>query len=103
MNRLKQKRLERSGWKVGTAKDFLGLSEEEAAFVEVKLRLASELANRRRDRGLTQDRAAKLFRSSQSRVAKMEAADPTVSADLLIRCLLKLGATRKELAKAIGA
>ena len=42
---------------------------------------------------------AHLVGSSQSRVAKMEAADASVSVDLLIRSLLKLGAARKDLAK----
>jgi hypothetical protein len=32
----------------------------------------------------------------------MEAADPEVSIDLLLRSLLALGATRKQLAKIIG-
>jgi hypothetical protein len=44
-----------------------------------------------------------LIGSSQSRVAKMEAGDPTVSVDLLIRTLLTLGVNRKQVGRAIGA
>ena len=45
--------------------------------------------------------AAKL-RSSQSRVAKMEAGDSSVSLDLLIRSLITLGASDRELCKIIA-
>lgn len=103
MNASKRARLQNVGWRVGSTKEFLGLTDEEAAFAELKLRLAQALAARRKMRRLTQVRAARLLGSSQSRVAKMETADATVSADLLIRSLLKLGATPKDLARAIGA
>ena len=97
----KRKKLQKAGWKVGTATDLLGLTSEEAAYVEVKLHLAKELVNRRRSLGLTQVAVAKRIRSSQSRVAKMEAGDPTVSIDLLVRSLLALGHKPEAVAKAI--
>ena len=97
----KRRRLEARGWKIGTAKEFLGLSEEEAAYVELKLRLADSLKERRRRRRMTQVGLAKALRSSQSRVAKMEAGDPTVSIDLLIRSLLALGTSARELSRII--
>src|SRR5262249_653585 len=82
MRKDKRARLEAKGWKFGTAKDFLNLSEEESAYIELKIRLAEALCQRRQDIGLSQvDLAAKL-RSSQSRVAKMEAGDSSVSLDL---------------------
>ena len=102
MKKGKQKRLERAGWRVGSASEFLGLSEEEAVLLEVKLALAQSLRRRREDREITQTRLAKRLGSSQSRVAKMEAADPEVSIDLLMRGLAALGVTRKDLAKVIG-
>src|SRR5581483_4278956 len=49
---------------------------------------------RRAELGLSQAVVAKRLGSSQSRVAKMEAGDPSVSLDLLLRALLALGATR---------
>lgn len=102
MRKEKKKRLEAKGWKIGTAKDFLGLSEEESAYIELKIRLAEGLRLRRQVKGLSQvDLAAKL-QSSQSRVAKMEAGDPSVSLDLLIRSLITLGASDRELSKIIA-
>jgi hypothetical protein len=101
MNRDKQKRLERAGWRVGDAGDFLELSEDERRFVEMKVALAAGLRERRERQGLTQTALARRLASSQSRVAKMEAADRTVSLDLLVRALLALGATRQEVARLI--
>lgn len=101
MRATKRQKLERAGWRVGTAQEFLGLSPQEAAYVEVKVRLAKELLKRRKSLGMTQVSVAKRLRSSQSRVAKMEAADPTVSIDLLVRSLLALGGTTKALEKVI--
>ena len=102
MREEKRKRLEAKGWRVGSAKEFLGLSDEEAAYIELKLKLAESLRERRRHRRLTQVDLAKLLRSSQSRVAKMETGDPSVSLDLLVRSLLTLGASRRELARIIS-
>ncbi len=97
----KRKKLEARGWQIGTAGQLLGLSKQEAELVELKLALAHGLRLRRQARRLTQVRLAKLIGSSQSRVAKMEAADSTVTLDLLLRSLLATGATRRELAKII--
>ena len=102
MRRTKRARLAGAGWKVGTTKDFLGLSEEESAFIELKIALASGLRKQRERLGLTQAEVARLVESSQSRVAKMEAGDPSVSLDLLVRSLLALGASRADLARMIA-
>lgn len=102
MRKEKKRRLEAKGWRVGTVKDFLGLTEEESAYIELKIRLAEGLRQRRQAKGLSQvDLAAKL-QSSQSRVAKMEAGDPSVSLDLLIRSLITLGASHHELSRIIA-
>jgi ribosome-binding protein aMBF1 (putative translation factor) len=102
MRATKKKRLAARGWAVGDAREFLGLSDEESAFVEPKLGLAENLKKRRLKRGMTQAQLAKRLESSQSRVAKMEAGDRTVSLDLLVRSLLTVGVTRRELAKVIA-
>lgn len=101
MHEDKKKRLEASGWRVGTVAEFLELSPEEEEYIELKLRLADGFRRRRAQKQLTQADVAKLIRSSQSRVAKMEAGDPSVSLDLLIRSLFALGASRTELARII--
>jgi DNA-binding XRE family transcriptional regulator len=103
MKPAKRKRLAARGWVVGDTREFLGLSEEEAAFIEVKLALADNLKRRRLKRGMTQTQLARRLDSSQSRVAKMEAGDRSVSLDLLVRSLLSVGMTRRELAKVIAA
>jgi transcriptional regulator with XRE-family HTH domain len=87
---------------VGSAGEFLGLKPEEAALVEMKLNLARRLRDVRTNRGLSQAAMAKLLGSSQSRVAKMEAGDSSVSVDLLVRSLLLVGASRAEIAREIG-
>jgi predicted XRE-type DNA-binding protein len=102
MKPAKKEHLEKKGWKVGSAEDFLGLTSEEAAVVEVRLRLADAVKLLRRDRHLTQTQLAKLLGSSQSRVAKVEAAADSVSLDLLIRSFLAMGATTEDLARVIG-
>jgi predicted XRE-type DNA-binding protein len=98
----KRARLEAAGWKVGSAAEFLELGAEEAAFVELKVALSQSLRQWRTRQKLTQGELAKRLRSSQSRVAKMEAADPTVSVDLLVRSLFRLGAKPKDIARAIA-
>lgn len=103
MRKAKRQRLQKKGWKVGTVDEFLDLTPEEASYIELKLRLSENLRKRRQRRKLTQDQFAKLIRSSQSRVAKMETGDPSVSIDLLIRSLLALGASNRELAKVISS
>ena len=98
MDEHKKKRLAASGWKVGNTDEFLGLTPEEAVYVDLKLVLSDHLKHQRQQHQLTQGQLGKLLRSSQSRVAKMEAGDPSVSLDLLIRALLALGASREDLA-----
>jgi DNA-binding XRE family transcriptional regulator len=95
-------RLVADGWKVGTVAEFLELSPEEEIFIELKLILSDRLKQLRESQNLTQKAVAKRIDSSQSRVAKMEAGDPSVSMDLLVRSLLSLGATPKDIAEAIS-
>lgn len=102
MREAKQRRLAAKGWKTGSAKDFLGLTEQEDAYIELRLKLAEGLKARRIQQRLTQIDLARAVQSSQSRVAKMEAGDPSVSLDLLVRALLALGASARELAKMIA-
>jgi hypothetical protein len=102
MRKAKRKRLEAAGWKVGTVQEFLGLTDAEAGLVELRLALAQALQERRARRRLTQQQVARGIRSSQSRVAKMEAAADGVSLDLLVHSLLVLGVTRRELARIIA-
>ncbi len=99
----KRHALQNAGWKVGSAHDFLDLGPEEREFIELKLRLAEAFRKKREGSNLTQVEAARRLHSSQSRVAKMEAGDSSVSIDLLVRSLLTLGADRRTLARVVGS
>lgn len=97
MNPEKRKKLEESGWKVGSAADFLGLSDFDQKIIEFKLRMRKACREARHARSLTQAQAARLIGSSQSRIAKLEAGDPSVSVDLLLRAFFKYGGTLANL------
>ena len=99
----KRRKLETTGWRVGDASDFLKLTPGEAEFVELKLALARRLRELREEHNWTQAEFARRVGSSQSRVAKMEAADPTVSVDLLVRSLLAIGTDRRELGRVVAS
>lgn len=101
MDKNKRRRLQAAGWKVGSVGEFLGLTAAEEQMVELRASLAAELQVRRNSAGLTQAQLAGRLKSSQSRVAKMEAGDPTVSLDLLVRALFVIGTTPRQLASAI--
>lgn len=102
VDRAKKAKLEKKGWTIGSAADFLGLSAEEIAYVELKLALSEKLKEKRILNKMTQAELARITHSSQSRIAKMEAGDPTVSIDLLVKSLFALGVSRKELGRSIS-
>ena len=101
MDKTKRKRLEAKGWQVGTAAEFLGLTPEESALIEIKLALSRQL-RQRREKQMTQAELARRIQSSQPRVAKAEGGSNSVSLDLLVRAMLATGATPKEIGKAIA-
>lgn len=101
MESKKRKRLEKAGWKIGSASTFLGLTRAEEQLVEMKLALGTRLRKAREQHRLTQTALAERMGSSQSRVAKMEAGDPAVSLDLMVQGLLAAGATPRDIATAI--
>lgn len=103
LEKLKQSRLEKAGWRIGTAADFLGLTDEEAAYIDLKITLSELLRTTRTEKGLSQVQLAKLLGSSQSRVAKMEASDQSVSLDLILRGLIAMGTHPSVLGQAIAA
>jgi DNA-binding XRE family transcriptional regulator len=102
MNASKRERLAEAGWKSGSAAEFLDLTPQEELYVELKASLCQQLKQQRQKSRLTQQELARRVRSSQSRIAKMERCDPSVSIDLLIKSLLALGTTRREIARAIA-
>jgi ribosome-binding protein aMBF1 (putative translation factor) len=102
MERRKRKKLEQAGWRVGSASEFLELTAAENALIDMKMSLGARLRKARERRRLTQVGLARMMKSSQSRIAKMEAGDPSVSLDLLVEGLLTAGASRREIASALA-
>jgi len=102
MDKKKRERLEAAGWTVGTVEQFLDLTPEESALIELRLRLSKALKKRRQTLGWSQQKFANDLSSSQSRVAKMEADDPSVSIDLLIRGLMATGVGLEALSKIVN-
>lgn len=96
-------RLEKAGWKVSDTKEFLGLTDEESAYIEMKLDMASLLKAERTKAGLTQSDLAKKLHTSQPRVAKMENGDPSVTLDLIMKGLLSLQIQRSAIGQALQA
>ena len=103
MKTAKARRLKAAGWKVGSTRDFLRLNDQEAALVEVKLCLMDALRQARRKRGISQIDLAKRMGSSQSRIAKIEAGDPSVSLDLILRALVASGASWREIQETLAS
>jgi DNA-binding XRE family transcriptional regulator len=103
MKQSKRKRLERAGFRVGTVQEFLQLSDEESALIELKVTLIKMLKAVRASQGITQHQLARLLASSQSRVAKMEAGAADVSLDLICRALFAMGVSQKQIAKGISS
>lgn len=102
MDKKKKKALESRGYTVGSVDEFLGLSREESEYIDLKMTLSHALAAKRKKSNLTQVQLARKLKSSQSRIAKMEKGDPSVSLDLLVKFLLAIGATKKNIAKMIA-
>jgi len=99
----KRNKLGKAGFKVGTAQEFLGLSDGEMALIELKVRLIGMLKTVRTEAGVTQHALAKLIGSSQSRVAKMEAGGSDVSLDLICKALFALRVSRRAISKIIAS
>jgi len=96
MNKEKLKKLKNAGWKSGTVQEFLDLTDAESALIEVRVALFEAFQKIRKEKKLTQKQAAKLLKTSQSRISKMETGDPSVTLDLMIRSLVTLGAKKKD-------
>ena len=103
MKTAKLERLQAVGWKVGSAEDFLQLSDDEARLVALKLSLISAVKKSRVKRKLSQIDLAQRMKSSQSRIAKIEAGDRSVSLDLIVRALIASGATTRDIQAAFTA
>lgn len=102
MKTTQRKKLAKAGWKVGTVAEFLDLTPEEEMLIEMKLAAAAKVKELRKKQSLSQAELAKRLGSSQPRVAKLEAAEAEVSLELMIRALVALGATAKDVGRLLG-
>lgn len=101
MNKTKIERLKAQGWEIGNTSDFLSLSREEIAFIDLKIALSKRLKELRLSQNISQESLAKKIKSSQSRIAKMEACDNSVSIDLILKTIFSLGGTNKDILETI--
>jgi DNA-binding XRE family transcriptional regulator len=101
MRQAKRDKLTRLGYRLITTQDFLGLSDEDMALIDLKIALIRKVKSTRARKQITQKQLARLIHSSQSRIAMLERGRPDVSLDLICRALFALGVTRAELGKAI--
>ncbi len=92
MNTIDRKHLEKAGFTVETdAAEFLGLDAAERELVALRLAAARAVRAARAARNMTQEELAKAIKSSQSRIAKIEATAADVSLDLSFRALFAAG------------
>jgi len=99
MDKKIRKQLEDKGFRVGSAADFLELTPEEEAYIDIRLDFSSLVKSQRAKRGWTQEQLARAIGSSQSRIAKLEGGDPGISLDLMIKSLLRLGTSKEQIGK----
>lgn len=97
MDKKTRARLTAAGFRVCDAEDFLGLSDEERQLVELRLQVSKAVRRRRQEHDWSQKQLASKLKSSQSRVAKIEAAAADVSLDLSFRALFAAGGNLKDL------
>lgn len=100
MDKAVRRSLEKAGFRIGDAEDFLELTAEERQLVALRLAVSRAVRRLREERNLTQQQLAKRIQSSQSRVAKIEAASADVSLDLLFRGLFAVGGSLADLPRA---
>lgn len=101
MDAKRRQKLEAAGFRVGTVAEFLELTAEEAALIDLKLSLGTLVRSVRKRAKLSQQGLAGRLHSSQSRVAKLEAGDASVSLDLIVKAAFAAGAKKSDLANAI--
>jgi hypothetical protein len=102
MDPLKKAKLKAAGFRETTVTDFLGLTPEDEAWIEMKLALTRQLRESRKADGATQAELARRIGSAQSRVAKMEGGSADTSFDLLIKGLLAAGTSPADIGKRLA-
>lgn len=94
-------RIRESGARVGSVEEVVGLAPADMEWIRLREALADLLLEARRQSGLSQLEFARSIEASQSAVSRAEHADPSVSADWLLRSLVAAGKTRRDIARAL--
>ena len=102
MDKEKRQRLEEGGFSVGTAAEFLELSAVDEVVIELRIALARELREQRKEQDMTQAELATRCSTSQARISNLENAKEGASIDALIAALAELGADRKRIGEIIA-
>ncbi len=89
------------GWKEGTVQELLGLTDVEAAIVELRVRLAEMVLEARRARNVTQRELASRMGSAQPRIARLEHGDASI--EMMLRALVAMGMDRKKIGRLLAA
>lgn len=91
MDAKKRQALEKAGWKLGDAADFLEMSDEERQLLDIRLGLAQAIRKSREARHWSQKQLGAKLQTSQPRVARIEQAAADVSLDQLVRAYAAVG------------
>ena len=94
----KRKRLEAAGWKFGTVEEFLNLSQAESTYIKIRIELHHKLREYMKKKSYTYTQLGKLLNLPKSTIKKIEIGGPGLTIDLMIRSLLEIGVTGKEIA-----
>lgn len=81
--------------------ELLGLSDADVLLIDLKIVLKAAVKKHRLKVGMTQKALAELIDSSQSRIAKLEGGDSSVSIDMMINCLFHMGVKELGLASIV--
>ncbi len=102
LSKTRRARIEKAGFHVTSVQEYFDLSDAEMSIIEMRITLAKAIRRARENRQLTQAQLAKLIKSSQPRVAKIEAGDPDVSIEQMVKSALALGLSRRQIGKALA-
>ncbi|MBR0055761.1 MAG: XRE family transcriptional regulator [Kiritimatiellae bacterium] len=98
MDKAKLEKLKKAGMAVTGTAEWIGLSPEESAVVDMRIRLAREVERLRHVKGMTQKTLAEELGTRQPGVARMERKPASSTLDALVMALLKLGSTPRRIA-----
>ena len=98
MDAERKKKREAADWKFGDYADFLDMTPEEKAVVEIRLAATREMERLRAENPISQEELARRMGTKQPNVSKLFKNPGKATLDTLFRALLALGSTPKKIA-----